>query len=156
SCTRRLSFTPGAEISSGVLGSSGWKWIELNSTGAAAFKEENELTRRRPNQRPFLSTYRQSVPAFLSVARAGYAVTIINPPLTWTVYSRDDSAVIAGRTPDRIVDSTSPFLARSGSIQPLWVANGWVDLGDAFLEVIADLRSDGRRLLLFDSNGSLR
>jgi len=63
--------------------------------------------------------------------------------------------IATGRPPASSLDTTRSDLAGRGAFRPRWVSTGWADLGSAFLQVVADLRSDRRLLFLFNSEGSL-
>jgi hypothetical protein len=94
-------------------------------------------------------------PAILAPSQEGYAIALTGPPHSWGVFS-GDSFIVGGHTSDSIGNPGSGFFGTSRSPQTKWITTGWFDLGDAFLEVLADLGSDRRRLVLYNLDGSLR
>lgn len=154
-CAHRYSPNRSTEISSGAHTKNGWIWIERGSTGNRAMLLEN-------GRRPLTSASRllalntdSARPMIVAPSQEGYAVALTVAPHSWGVFA-GDSFVVGGHTFDSVDNPGSGLFGNAGSPQSRWITTGWFDLGEAFLEVLADLGSDRRRLVLYNLDGSLR
>jgi hypothetical protein len=74
------------------------------------------------------------------------------PPHEWEMVR--PHRLVSGRPPKESFDAD--FVRLDGTTQPTrrWIATGFVGVGSAFLQVIADVNSDTRKMLLYDSTGA--
>jgi len=154
-CSRTTSTGTRRTISSGAMTPGGWAWIEHDSAGVPSVGlERAQVPRSLFEVLPIAREPGSQPSAVVLSSKAGFAVALTDAPYAWAAFS-NGSVIATGRPPASSLDTTRSDLAGRGAFRPRWVSTGWADLGSAFLQVVADLRSDRRLLFLFNSEGSL-
>lgn len=155
-CVRRDLHGSSGSISSGIRTARGWVWVERDPDGVTSMNSEFPIAHVSQSLTgAFKLGERDSTlnTLLLSPSGEGFAVTLSQEPFAWAVFLRD-SMIRSGKPPPGVLDTSSFQLIDPSGVAPWWITTGLVDLGSAFLQVIADLRSDRRMLLLFNASGS--
>lgn len=135
STLRAAVYTAGARVGLDEQG----RMLEIASDGTI-----RPMGLRSTTLRQVAQAASDTLPLWMAPATDGFVIGMRAPPFVWLHTSRDGEETVA-----------NPL--RSDSVRAIEIAisTGVVQVDDHYLQVIADLQSTARRLLLFDDEGEL-
>ena len=132
----------------------GWVFVAGTASGGHTDASRTRVTLRRASGDPFLppvielqSRWSDSAAVSLSGTPGGVTVSSRLFPFAWSTVAEDGGPGASGRIPA----GNETYYASDP-----WVGTGVFALDSGFVQVLADLASDRRHLVFYDSSGAFR